>query len=337
MDQRVGTSRVYAVPNGAKYMYISSAGVTQNGIVVFSGSDDIATDPVSVANYPYGESVYFADNLKLTNGMKLSDLSSSGRVYHVEKDGSGDFTKLVDAIQEATQYMNAVVYVGAGTWDIVGELGSAYMAAVSSSSNTWGLVLKNGIHVIGTSKTLITAKYNSQSPNAANVKKYFSAFNAGQKGFTLENLTIETDYTRYTVHDDLGSGGATPFHNKYINCVMKHTNGEYTLCIGGGLGVNGTYEIEGCTFEGDSGATGLAYYHGNNASGETTAQCKIIVKDCYFKGSGTFGMTKYGDSPLMSTAYVSNNSFGSEPYVNSGSYAPYNNVEIVGWNNVVRT
>lgn len=36
------------------------------------------------------------------------------RIYHVEKDGSGDFTKLVDAIEEAEKYMDSIVYVGKG-------------------------------------------------------------------------------------------------------------------------------------------------------------------------------------------------------------------------------
>lgn len=331
-DQRVGTSRVYAVPNGAKYMYISTTYASQYGIVVFSGSEDIVTNPVSAVNYPYGKSIYVADNLKLTNGMKISDLLSSGPVYHVEKDGSGDFTKLVDAIQEATQYMNAVVYVGAGTWDIVDEFGETYMESVSSNPTTWGLELKNNVHVIGTAKTIIQAHYTGTTQNT---REYFSVFNAGAYGFTLENVKIDADNIRYVIHDDRGSGGSTPYVNKYINCDMKLTNGYYgDTVIGGGLGINGTIEIRNCRFEGRTHR--LAYYHGNNYRGETGAKCTIIVQGCYFAGDGSFDVTKYGDSTEMSTAYLSNNSFGSAPQVTSGSYAPQDNMQIVAWNNVIR-
>lgn len=51
--------------------------------------------------------------------------------FHVEKDGTGDFTKLIDAIDEAEKYMDSVVYVGDGEWDIIDELGSDYVNSVS--------------------------------------------------------------------------------------------------------------------------------------------------------------------------------------------------------------
>lgn len=254
--------------------------------------------------------------------------------YTCLKNGSGDFSSLVTAINTVCEEMDAELFVGPGTWDIISELGADYMNAVSSSSSTWGLVLKNRIHIICSANSLITAKYTGSNTN---VKTYFSAFNAGEYGFTLENANIETDNVRYTVHDDRGGGGGEGYYNRYINCSMKHTNGMYTDCIGGGLGTNGLIEIINCYFEGDANATRLAYYHGNNYSGQTNAQCKLIVKGNYFAGLGTFGLTKYGDSTKVSTAYVSNNSIGSALFVNSGSYAPQDNMRMIEWNNVVRS
>lgn len=256
------------------------------------------------------------------------------RRYTCLKNGSGDFSNLADAIRTACEEEDAELFIGPGEWDIISELGADYMNAVSSSSSTWGLVLKNRIHIICSANSLITAKYTGSNTN---VKTYFSAFNAGEYGFTLENANIETDNVRYTVHDDRGGGGGEGYYNRYINCSMKHTNGMYTDCIGGGLGTNGMIEILNCYFEGDADATRLAYYHGNNFSGQTDAQCKLVVKGNYFAGLGTFGLTKYGDSTKVSTAYVSDNSVGSALFVNSGSYAPQDNMQMVAWNNVVRT
>ena len=335
---QVDSSRVYGVPSGAKYLYISSSDKTVwnvTGLVVLSGTDDISTNTADVTTFPYDTTVIFADNLKLSNGQTLEEISeNTSKVFHVEKDGSGDYTSLVECVQEAVKYMNSVVYVGAGTWDIVDEFGSDYMNAVSNDPNTWGLVLKNRVHIICSSNSVITAKYEG---NNTNVKTYFSAFNIGAYGFTLENANIETDNVRYTIHDDRGSGGGEGYRNRYINCSMKHTNGMYTDCIGGGLGTNGIIEILNCYFEGDEDATSLVYYHGNNYNGQTNAQCKLIVKGNYFAGLGTFGLVKYGDSTKVSTAFVSDNSVGSALFVDSGSYAPQNNMQMIEWNNVVRS
>jgi hypothetical protein len=111
----------------------------------------------------------------------------------------------------------------------------------------------------------------------------------------------------------------------------------YGDCIGGGIGTNGFIEIKDCYFEGDNNVDRLAYYHGNNFHTQTDAQCKIVVTGNYFAGLGTFGLTKYGDSTKVSTAYVSNNSVGSALFVNSGSYAPQDNMRMIEWNNVVRS
>ena len=48
------------------------------------------------------------------------------KTYYVEKDESGDFVKLSDAIVTATKYMDSVVYLGDGTWDLIEEFGSDF-------------------------------------------------------------------------------------------------------------------------------------------------------------------------------------------------------------------
>ena len=254
--------------------------------------------------------------------------------YTCLKNGSGDFDNLVKAVQTVCEEMDAELFIGPGTWDICSEFGSTYMDNVSSDSSTWGLILKNRVHLVGSSDSVITAKYTGSH---ADTTEYFSAFNAGEYGFTMENLNIETDNIRYSVHDDRGTGGYEGYVNRYIDCTMKHTNGMYSDCIGGGLGRNGLIEIINCYFEGDETDTRLVYYHGNNYGGQTDAQCKLIVKGNYFAGLGTFGLTKYGDSTKVSTAYVSDNSVGSALFVNSGSYAPQDNMRMIEWNNVLRS
>ena len=288
-------------------------------------------------------SVLMATNTELGITSELLSLQNI-RTFHVKKDGSGDFTKLVDAVNFATQFMDSVVYIGDGEYNIIDEFGSTYMGAVDNTHN-WGMVLKNRVHLIGSARTVIKAfNVEEGNNNFSNIKTYFSVFNAGEYGFTIENLTIIDDNIRYSVHDDLGTAGSTPYHNRYLNCSMTHTNGQYPDCIGAGIGEDGYIEIRGCYFDGDTIRSGnpvtrYVYWHGNNNSQITNAKGRIFVTDCYFCKTGTFKLMNYGNSTTKTIAYISNNSFGSEPEIIDGSSPSpiIVNMEMVKWNNTVRS
>lgn len=282
-------------------------------------------------------SFYLATDEDLGVVNDLLNMNNS-RVFRVEKDGSGDFTKLVDAINYASNLQNAIVKVGAGIWDIVSEFGSEYMESVTQAKR--GLYLKNGIHVICSSRALITAKYEGSNNST---REWFSAFNAGIGGFILENARIETDNIRYTVHDERDAD-ADAYFNHYLNCSMKHTNGFYRQCIGGGLGLDGHIIVEGCVFENDKSGenNALISWHNSNdgyyAQTESkNAQSFIEVKGNYFVGNGTCDFIKFGQSQKVTDVIVHDNSLGAEPILSSGSYAPYNNMRMLEWNNEIRT
>lgn len=256
-------------------------------------------------------------------------------VYHVEKDGSGDFTNLADAIVEATRRMDAVVYVGAGTWDIIDELGAEYLANMSATKQ--GIVLKNRVHVICSTKAYIKCLYSGSD---ANVINYLSAFNAGPYGFTLENADIEVANVRYCVHDERNAE-TDHYDNYYINCRMKNTNqtaGSRSQCIGGGLGYDGHIVIDGCTFENPLRENyGVVSYH--NAHGAATDSRSLIeVKGSYFYGKNTFRAGYYGNTTKMTQCLVHGNSMGAEPYVTQEDASFTNvNMEIIAWGNEIRT
>lgn len=256
-------------------------------------------------------------------------------VYHVEKDGSGDYTNLADAIAEATRRMDAVVYVGAGTWNILDELGEDYLANLSTTKQ--GIVLKNRVHVICSSKAYIKCLYSGSN---ANVINYLSAFNAGKNGFTLENADIEVANVRYCVHDERNAE-TDQYNNYYLNCRMKNTNqtsGSRAQCIGGGLGYDGHIVIDGCTFENPLRENyGVVSYH--NAHGSATDSRSLIeVKGSYFKGTNTFRAGYYGNSTVMTQCLVHGNSMGAEPYVTQEDASFTNvNMEIIAWGNEIRS
>lgn len=253
-------------------------------------------------------------------------------VFRVEKDGSGDFTSLVSAINEATMYMDAKVYVGAGTWDIIEELGESYLANVSDSQR--GVYLKNRVHLICDSRSKIVANYTG---TLSNVKTWLAIFNSGPYGFTLENATLEGSNIRYLIHDERDQD-TDAYINKYINCTMVFDNRNNDAwsakqCIGGGLGQNGYIDIEGCTFKSYQGYDGTVSYHNTGAS---SGRSHIVVRDCFFYLYNTFRLSWYGTSTEITDAVVTNCYLGAEIVHRAESAsATVENTAIVSWNNTV--
>lgn len=260
-----------------------------------------------------------------------------GNIYHVEKDGSGNFTKLSDAIIEATKHMDSVVYVGAGTWDLISELGSTYIESVNI--NNRGLYLKNRIHLIFASNSKVTCNYTGST---ADVMTWLSAFNAGEYGFTLENCRIEASKCRYAVHDERDQD-SDAYTNHYINCSMYMDNSNNTAttahqCIGGGLGKNGHIIIENCDFESvNTRAVPSVYtpvsYH--NSAG--TGKSRIDASGVYMV-EGTFRLNWYGTSTEKTECYVHDCSM-THAILNGAetSGSTNENMEVIAWNNEIRT
>lgn len=257
--------------------------------------------------------------------------------FHVEKDGTGDFTKLIDAIDEAEKYMDSVVYVGDGEWNIIDELGSDYLNSVSFTQR--GIVLKNRINLVFSSKSKVICDYSGD--NTA-IKNWLSPFNAGKHGFTLENLNIYSHNVRYSMHDERDSDGDF-YINRYINChFFNHDEkGGFRQCIGGGLGKNGYIVIENCIFENPKASNNsLVSYHNTANVGGGSAKSNIEVSNCYVKGTGTLRFSWYGTSTDTTIVKATGNNLGSAiQFVaeTSDGTSPNENVELYEWNNIIRS
>jgi hypothetical protein len=255
-------------------------------------------------------------------------------VYYVRKDGSGDFDSLVNAINEATRYMDSTVYVGPGTWDIIDELGSDYLEHVSDTQR--GLYLKNRIHVICDSRSEIVAHYPADG-EIDNVKIWLSIFNSGEYGFTLENATLKGSNIRYLIHDERDIS-TDAYINKYINCTFEfdnRNNNKWSAkqCIGGGLGQNGYIDIEGCTIKSYQGYDGTISYHNTSLA---NAKSHIVVRDCYFYLYNTFRLSWYGTSTDITEAVVTGCYLGAAiVHRAENSSAQVENTKITEWNNIV--
>lgn len=265
-------------------------------------------------------------------------------VFYVRKDGSGDFTTVKSAIETAVQFKNAIVDIGAGTFDLIEEFGADYFANLGAVGGS-GLQLYNDIIVRGTGDTLITCHYTGSNDN---VKIYFSPFNLTKGntdkslgGFTLQNIHIECSNVRYAVHDE-SNASDIPYKNQYLNCYFKIDNRNNNAwnsrqCIGGGLGSASEIIIRDCIFEslsneGASG-TGIVSYHNGG-----TGRSNIVIRDCYFKGKDTVKASWHGTSTKVSTMTVSGCSMGMDPYNQAeASGDTVENMGLISWNNEIHS
>lgn len=264
--------------------------------------------------------------------------NTTQRKYQVKKGGGGDYSSLLECVLEATKYMDSKIYVDAGEYDLISEFEDHYGAdffANYTASSVKGIILKNRVHIVFSTKAKVVCNYLGENDV---VMQEFSPFNAGQYGFTLENLNLSAYHCRYCVHDERGTS-TDAYCNIYINCNMyldnRNSSWKPNQCIGGGLGVNGTIRILDSIFESeDTGVTaGIVSYH--NSAG-ANAQSTVEFVNCYCKGIGTFRLSWYGTSTLITRAMVCGCSLGSAIINSSEAGANNNNTEIIEWNNVIR-
>ena len=260
----------------------------------------------------------------------------------VETDGTGDFATLKDAVEYSATHEDTTIIVGNGTYNLITEFGSSYFENMTTSNQRQGLQIGNGVHIIFSSGSKVTAHYTGDNDA---VKTCFSPFNfiQGSKGFILENLTLEASNVRYAVHDEAGNTETTNhYKNVYKNCNMTIDNSQnaswlHHQCIGGGLGLHGEIIIEDCIF---TDLYNINYrvpavsYH-NSAGAE--AKSRIVIKGCWFSKDATVRISWYGTSTAITEAIVHDNSVTVAPYANAeATSATVENVKLFAWNNEIR-
>lgn len=235
------------------------------------------------------------------------------------------FTTLKAGVEYASQFPNAKLYVDEGTYDLVSEFGSEVLETTNS---VYGLILKNGLHIIFSPKAKVTFNYTGSN---SYIHTDFSPFNTGLYGGTLENLDLECSNCRYGIHDERGTS-TDRYVNRFINCRIKVDNSQNPdwsnpQNIGGGLGSDGYIEIIGCVFN------HAVTYHNNHYEHSSAANSKstVIIKDCYFENYG-IQINGYNSYVIPKSRFVVTN--------NSLKVLEFNddipNVELFAWNNEVR-
>jgi len=247
---------------------------------------------------------------------------------------SREYKTLKGVIEEATKFMDCIVYVDAETFDLVEEFGEEYLDSYSGT-NMIGIFLKNRIHVIFANGSKVLFDYKGSNTK---VHEYFSPFNSGEHGFTLENAWIESKNCRYSVHDERGHS-SDAYHNKYLRCTMIHDSSSCSWkahqVIGGGLGQFGDILIEDGYYKSVGCADNISY-HNTTLTGSSKAKSKVVIRGAYI--DGTTLCANYGTSKEISQMFVCGCSLGAQPKLERViTEERADNMEVIAWGNTIRT
>lgn len=142
--------------------------------------------------------------------------------------------------------------------------------------------------------------------------------------YELHDGFLEGTGMVYVVHDE-SSGLPEPYIRKYKNIRMKYTANTSKrssgFCLGGGTGLNGYVEFDGCVFNTDSDSTIDGGYHGH--SKEDVSVFNVDVKNCYF--SKAFQKGTLAANETANLIFTGNSSL-SIPGTGSGW-------NVMAWNN----
>ena len=197
---------------------------------------------------------YIPVNEKINNYITIPNLKLDmikENIITVKKDGTGDFVKIVDAvnsINDSSIYNQYEIHIYDGDYDILEELGGdVFLNTITSDKNeNQGLNLPDFVHLFTNGTVKMRFEIDDEKCNEYNVRKC-STLNLNKTN-KIEGLEIIAKNCRYAVHDECGNAN----HNIYRlikNCRMIHkgvTNKSLwnsPAALGGGTGSGGRYDI----------------------------------------------------------------------------------------------
>ena len=199
---------------------------------------------------------------------KLDDLEGV-KVYHIKKDGSGDFSDIVTAFSTLKNDASKKRFIiEGGEYDIL-ELqgGTTFLNSIPSdvSATDWRLysnVVPPNSEVIGMGEVTLLFNPPEDTPSARMaVICPFAVMGA----IYVENITIKASNCRYGIHDE--SGVDSTFFNvskTYKNVKVFKGSGGYTQAYGAGHGKNCHYYFQDCLFQTEYSPTWTTHDNSND-------------------------------------------------------------------------
>lgn len=264
-----------------------------------------------------------------TNKVKVSNVRK--RLY---VGSSREITKFSEGVIKAMEIGNCDLYVDAGTYDLLSEIGVDLMA--NDPRYQHGLRVDNGVRIFFSSGAKVTCNYTGDNES---INTYFCILYTKNGDFELHNADFECSNVRYCVHDE--SDGIGSYTHLFYNCKMKldntnNKNNQSRQCIGGGLGEYVTIIVDGGYYESVDCVNGEITYHNPMSGKGNQFKNKVVIRNVYFKNA-TCHVTPLGDSTKLTEFYASGCSCKTYlPYVNDGPEAINHNVIGFIWNNELR-
>lgn len=326
---QIGNGYYFNTPVNAKYLKMTSGLTTYwNDLVILEGKSDISS--YSISKYPINTALSLKSTLPLglNNGTKIDEIYNS-KIFYC--GATRDYTSLKEVIEEATKYMDSIVYVDRGVYDLVEEFGTSYLDAYNGTDNI-GILLKNRVRVIFSSGSKVVFDYQGTN---GKVHEYFSPFNSGEYGFTLENAYVESKHCRYSVHDERAHS-TDSYHNVYKRCTFIHDSSNASgwhaaQAIGGGLGKYGDILIEDCYCKSVSNDDTISFHSTTISENDNDARSKIVVKNTYT--TGTLCFIPLGNSTEKTPIFVSGCNLRIEPKLDGSAET----MEVISWGNTIRS
>ena len=250
--------------------------------------------------YGYVKIISSFDNI----GKQICLLKTGETYAVVDQSGGGDYTSILAALKGTDPSVHIIIRKG--TYNIITEYTDYYGQTFWQDYQGYigyddlflrGLWMETGRKIRGESGVVIECV----NPGGQ-AGQWFSVF-ANHGNTLLENVTIRFGGIRYAIHDDFSPVNATvEWRNIRFICEGQST------AIGGGLGDDSTYIIDGCVFDTPED-TEINYdinYHGSN-NALTTNKCTIRVTNC--RGGRRCAFWSNGPSESISECYVSNSRF----------------------------
>lgn len=239
---------------------------------------------------------------------------SVGRILTVKKDGSGDFTKVKDAIQaagEGTEMARVTIKVHQGEYDLYQEFGGQEWLSTleGTSGEREGLVLPDYVDLEGIGNVTLRMEIPDDQATAEAARRV-SVLNCWKHN-RVTNLRMIAKNTRYVIHDETNNGFKNN-HLVYEDLYCEHRGNKAGLwsstnAYAAGTGSGGRYEFRRCTFKSNVGAWSM---HNNSYQNSNT----IIIDACIFEaGSGAASVRfgTYGQHSQVNHVTITNSHFNS--------------------------
>ncbi|MGL4697130.1 hypothetical protein [Enterococcus larvae] len=248
------------VPEGANYLRLSIKD-TELDLVSVKEAWALTNDNFTAINVDY---------LAAQLNIKEND------VITVKKDGTGNYTRLRDAIAAAQRYTTIEIYPG--TYNLTEE----YTEDEINATTFQGFLKDRDVTLKGVGprgSIILSADLTGYTTTTINRVSTIHIRASGD----IDNLTAIGKSTRYAMHDDDGWSNAK---KRFSRCdfIKQGTSGGYAQAVGGGTYSGSEHDFADCSFATDWNDVPVSYHNNVNFS----MPSRVTFTDCNYTTTFTY-------------------------------------------------